>query len=147
MSAVADILHITRQFKAPRDRVFAAFTSAEMLALWMGPGPCAVSKATVDLRVGGAYRFIIDNPEGQMCVGGTYREIKAPEKLVFTWAWEDDDDWEGVESVVSIEFLAHGVETEMRFTQTGFPSPESSGRHEHGWGGSFDKLDGVLATA
>ncbi len=142
-----DTLLITRQFKAPRDRVFAAFSSAEAMRLWLGPGPCTVTSAALDFSVGGSYRFVICTPDGEFGVGGTYREIQPPEKLVFTWSWEDDPDWANLESVISIELHARDQETEIRFTQTGFPNIESGGRHEHGWSASFDKLDTVLAAA
>ena len=141
-----DTLVVTRRFKAPRERVFAAFSTLEAMSSWFGPPGVTVLGDSLDFRVGGKYRIRAKGPEGEVIVGGGYREITPPAKLVFTWKWEDDEDWVDVKSEVTIEFHAQGDETEVRLTQVGFPSPESRGRHAHGWGGCFDKLDAFLAS-
>jgi uncharacterized protein YndB with AHSA1/START domain len=139
-------LRMTRRFRVSRDFVFAAFTSHADMARWFGPAGCKVTGGGLDFREGGRYRIQVERPEGGAIVGGTYREISAPEKLVFTWQWEGDEDWANTESLVTIEFTVDGEETELRLTQVGFPFPESRGRHEHGWSGSFDKLEAMLAS-
>ena len=60
---------------------------------------------------------------------------------MFTWKWEDDEDWVNVESVITVEFQSHGSETELHLTQVGFPVPASRDRHGIGWGVCFNKLD------
>ena len=140
-------LHVTRRFKAPRERVFAAFTSLEALAEWFGPPGRNCLGDSVDFRVGGSYRLRIRTPDGEeMMVGGTYREITPPSKLAFTWKWEDDEDWAKVESEITIEFRACENETEISLTQIGFPAVENRDRHSHGWKGCFDKLEAALAA-
>ncbi|MFZ4764858.1 MAG: SRPBCC family protein, partial [Roseimicrobium sp.] len=116
-----------------------------MLA-WFGPVGCDLIGDSVDFRVGGAYRLRLQTPEGEFIAAGDYREITPPEKLVFSWKWEDDEEWADVESLVTLHFHADGEETELTLTQAGFPVPESLGRHEHGWNGTFEKLDAVLAA-
>lgn len=133
-------LEIVRSFNAPRQTVFDAFTSFEMMKSWFGPGTCEVQGGSVDFTEGGAYRFDLKTQMGEMTVSGRYTSITPPEKIAFTWKWEDDEDWEQLESLVVIEFRDHGASTEVRLVQTGFPSEESRGNHEHGWCGSFDKL-------
>ena len=96
--------------------------------------------------ISGLYRLRLDTPHGEAIVAGTYREITPPSKLVFSWQWQDDEDWVNLESEITCEFHAHGNETELTFTQVGFPSAESRGKHEHGWGGCLDKLDAYLAS-
>ncbi|MDB6074283.1 MAG: activator of Hsp90 ATPase 1 family protein [Verrucomicrobiaceae bacterium] len=142
----SDTLSIIRQFKAKRDRVFAAFTTFETMAEWFGPPGCNVKGGSVDFRIGGAYQMRITMPDGEAVVGGQYREIAPPDRLVFTWKWEDDEDWTNLESVVTLEFLDKGDETELRLTQTGFPSSESCGRHQFGWSGCFEKLEVLFAA-
>jgi uncharacterized protein YndB with AHSA1/START domain len=145
-TAIAEsTLNVTRHIKAPRERVFTAFTSAEAVGQWFGPGPVQVKEITVDFRVGGRYRITAGAPGNDpVTVSGVYREITPPSKIVYTWKWEDDEDWVNCESVVCFEFKAIGDETEVRVTQTGFPSEESCAKHEHGWGGCLDKLDAML---
>ncbi|WP_395743270.1 SRPBCC domain-containing protein [Prosthecobacter sp.] len=143
----AQSLTLTRRFKAPRERVFAAFSSAEAMQQWFGCGPPHVIECSADFRVGGAYRISSYNPETSRAVVavGVYLAIVPPSKITFTWKWEDDEDWAGCESLVTFEFKALGDETELHLTQTGFPSDESCQKHTYGWTGCLDKLDAVLA--
>ena len=144
-TAADDTIQITRHLKAPRDRVFSYFASADGLRQWMGPGDVKVLECLADFRVGGAYSVQMTSPQfGEMTASGEYREIVEPEKIVYTWKWEDAADGAKVESVVSIELIAVGEETELRLTHTGFPSPESRGNHEHGWGACLGKLEALL---
>ena len=133
-------LEIVRSFNAPRQLVFDAFASYESMAAWFGPEKCRVVGGTVDFSVGGEYRIAMQTPGGLMTVAGRYTEISAPERIAFTWRWLDDEDWADVRSLVVIELRDRDGHTEMRFTQTGFPSDESRNNHDHGWRGSFDKL-------
>jgi uncharacterized protein YndB with AHSA1/START domain len=145
--AIEDTVEITRQFKAPRDRVFAAFASPELMSQWFGGPETKVLDCQMDFRAGGSYRIAVNSPQmGDMAVSGMYREIVPPSKIVLTWKWEDDEDWEKVDSVITFEFAAMGAETELHMTHTGFPVPESRDNHGKGWGMCFDRLDALLAS-
>ena len=138
---------IPRRLKASRELVFAYFSNADAMRQWFGPGDVEVGECSVDFRVGGGYSVQMKSPQfGEMTVSGVYREIVAPERIVYTWKWEDDEDWEDVESVVSFEFIAMGDETELRLSHAEFPAPESRGNHEHGWTACVTKLDALLAA-
>ncbi|MBN8420987.1 MAG: SRPBCC domain-containing protein [Verrucomicrobia bacterium] len=141
----SDTLNVTRLFKAPRERVFAAFTTPEYMNQWFGCGG-KVTTCTTDLREGGSYRLETHNPEsGEVfIVKGVYQEVAPPARVVFTWTYEGDEEWAGCESVVSVDFIASGDQTELRLTHTGFPSAESRGNHNQGWGTCLDKLDALL---
>jgi uncharacterized protein YndB with AHSA1/START domain len=81
---------IVRQFDAPRDLVFRAWTDPEHLDRWFAGSAPNELPTTVDLRVGGAWRFhMIENAEKSYVTGGIYREIVAPERLVFTFGAVD----------------------------------------------------------
>jgi uncharacterized protein YndB with AHSA1/START domain len=79
---------MTREFDAPRHLVFDAMTQPEHLRRWFGCEGCAGSGMPVceiDLRVGGAYRFVMGSPDGvNSTLQGVYREVVRPERVVFT---------------------------------------------------------------
>ncbi|MDA0814014.1 MAG: SRPBCC domain-containing protein [Verrucomicrobia bacterium] len=144
MTQALQTLEITRQFKAPRERVFDAFSSFDAMKEWFGPGTCNCTGGAVEFAVGGHYHLKMEKPGGEMTVLGTYVEIQPPSRIVFTWKWDDDEDWNNVESTVELDFIASGTGTELRLLQTGFPNEESRGRHTQGWTGGFDKLERVV---
>jgi uncharacterized protein YndB with AHSA1/START domain len=94
-------VRVTRRFDAPRALVFRALTTPEVLKRWMlGPEGCALAVCTIDLRVGGAFRYVWRKPSGrEMGMGGVYRAIEPPARLVYTEVF--DDDWTGGETVVT----------------------------------------------
>jgi len=138
-------LNIRRTFDAPRDRVFAAWTTPEMLKRWFNLESSTCVEAASDAKVGGKYRIAMRADDGEMNVlCGTYTELRAPERLAFTWQWEEDDATLGHESFVSIDFSARGNQTEMSFTHVGFLNEESRMRHEGGWTSAIDKIPNAL---
>ena len=81
-------------------------------------------------------------------VRGTYREVTRPERLVFTWAWEDDKGKPGHESIVTVTLRELGPRrAEMTLHHEIFETKDSRDQHGQGWGGSFDKLVERLAAA
>ena len=72
--------------------------------------------------------------------GGVFREVVPPERLVFTFAWEEEGE-RGIENVVTITFTEQGRKTLMNFRQTPFQSAEERDGHQGGWGSAFDRLD------
>jgi uncharacterized protein YndB with AHSA1/START domain len=84
---------ITRSFDAPRRLVFEALTRPELLKRWLGVfGGWSMTVCEVDLRVGGAYRYVWSGPDGaSMGMRGTFREITPPERIVNTEKF--DEPW------------------------------------------------------
>jgi uncharacterized protein YndB with AHSA1/START domain len=139
------VLRLSRSFAAPRERVFRAFTAPTQLAKWWGPKGFTVPACTMDVRAGGAWHTVMRSPEGKdHIISGVYREIVPPERLVFTWAWEQDGA-RGHETVVTIELLETPGGTRLELTHEGFATEDSRDRHSHGWSGCFDCLDQALA--
>jgi uncharacterized protein YndB with AHSA1/START domain len=135
-------LEIKRVIKAPRDRVYAAWTDPDQLKNWFGPENVKTRDLAADVRVGGKYRWEVTNSDGeQMAVRGEYRELQPDKKIVFTWQWEDDEDWEGHESVVTVELSDCDGGTEIRLAHEQLPSKESRDRHTEGWKSVFDRLE------
>jgi len=80
-----------RSFDAPRKRVFDAWTKPELMAKWWGPKGFTVSHSKMDLKPGGIYHYGLKSSDGQVIWGKlTYREIMAPEKLVFVTSFSDE---------------------------------------------------------
>lgn len=75
---------LTRTFEAPRAAVFDAWTNAEHVKHWWDPSGVPLSSCEIDLRPGGSFRWVNTAHGGEHVFAGTYREIKPPERLVFT---------------------------------------------------------------
>jgi uncharacterized protein YndB with AHSA1/START domain len=102
---------MSRVFDAPRSLVFDAWTKPELLERWLGVrGGWSMVVCEVDLRVGGAYRFVWRGPDGaEMGMGGVYREIVSPERLVATESF--DDPWYPGEALDTTVLLEDGGKT------------------------------------
>src|SRR5882762_4647843 len=100
-------IHVARDFHAPRQLVFDAFTKPELVRRWLlGPPGWSMPVCEIDLKVGGAYRWVWrrDSDGMEMGMGGVYREIVRPERLVFTEKF--DEAWypgEAVGTLVLVE--------------------------------------------
>lgn len=142
-------LHMQRTFDAPRDLVWKAWTSPETMVLWLGPVEWPAVHVTQDLRVGGAWRACLRSPDtGQdLWQGGVYREIVPPERLVFTFKWDDaHEDGPPVDTLVSVVFReTDDGRTRMDFTHEGLKSEQSLTGHKHGWTSTLDRLEAFLA--
>ena len=140
-------LVMTHVFDAPRALVWAAWTERRHLERWQGaPEGFMVTTAEADIRPGGAFRICMRSPEGvDHWLQGIYREVVAPERLVFTHAWLDADGKPEKETLVTITFAERGQKTELTLRQTGFTSEESRAGHESGWASTFERLAAYLA--
>ena len=145
-SAVAEledrILVIERVFDAPRDLVWRAFTDLKMARQWMGPRDHPSSSMEGDLRVGGKWRGVLRAADGSgdLGQGGEYREIEEPEKLVFTFKWDDRPNDPGRETVVTVLLEEKGDKTRMIFRQELFNTKANRDGHGYGWNSTFDRL-------
>lgn len=100
----ARTIRMTRRFHAPRELVFDAMTKPELVRRWWGGYRSReVSVCEIDLRPGGAWRFVLRDPSGrEYGFGGVFREIVRPERLTQTWRF-DGDPTESVETIVFTE--------------------------------------------
>jgi uncharacterized protein YndB with AHSA1/START domain len=141
-------LALTRRFDAPLERVFDAWLNADQIAKWIGPRGIRAETKELEPRVGGRYRIHMRGVDGNSgpIVGGVYREIVRPERIVFTWTWETGHPQgiAGQETLVTLTFRAVGGKTEMTIRHELFPSKESRDSHNQGWNASFDKLAEAL---
>jgi uncharacterized protein YndB with AHSA1/START domain len=141
---------MTRVFDAPRNLVFDAHTKPELLKRWLhGPDGWLLTVCEIDLKVGGKYRYVWHHADGrEMGMGGVYREIVSPERLVSTELF--DEDWTGGEVLGTLTLMEHSGRTTLTQTLL-YPSKEirdnvlKSGM-ERGVAASYDRLDGMLAS-
>jgi uncharacterized protein YndB with AHSA1/START domain len=135
-------LEIKRFINAPRARVYAAWTDPTQLKEWWGPESVRTRNLVADARVGGKYRWDLTNPEGEeMTVFGEYRELVPGKRIVFTWKWDDDKNWEEHNSVVTVELSDRDGGTEVRLVHEKLPNEESRDRHNEGWNSVLDRLE------
>jgi len=141
---------IRRSFRASRRLVFDAWTRPELLRRWLGVfGGWSMSECTIDLRVGGEYRYVWSGPDGQtMGMGGSFREIVPEERIVTTERF--DEAWYQGDAIGTAVFEERDGETvvtttivyDSRETRDGvLRSPMETGL-EAGYG----TLDGVLES-
>lgn len=140
-------LQLTRTFTATREEVFRAWTDPEALKQWWLPGEgFSLPSAEIDLRVGGRYRLTMRNSQGELFyLGGTYREVRPPERLVYTWRWEHTEMDVG-DTLVTVDFRARGNSTEVAITHELFPSGALRDRHDVGWSACLERLARVVAA-
>lgn len=140
-------IHINRSFKAPRERVFAAWTNPAHLVAWTGPEGFTAKHDIFDCSTGGQYRTCLIAPDGaEHWLRGQYVEVDAPERLVFTHAWEDAMGAVGPATTVTIAFIEKNEGTLMQFHQAAFASQADRDGHVTGWTSTFDQLDRFLAA-
>jgi uncharacterized protein YndB with AHSA1/START domain len=139
-------LVITRMFDAPRDLVWKAWTDPARCMAWWGPRPYPATAMEMDVRVGGKWRICLTGVEDgrELWQHGVFREVDEPERLVFTFVWEDEGE-RGVENLVTVEFEDRGDKTFMTFRHSPFLSAGERDGHNEGWSSTFDRLDVYLA--
>jgi uncharacterized protein YndB with AHSA1/START domain len=142
-------IKMTRLFDAPRQLVFDAMTKPEHVRQWwgqLGEG-YSVPVCEVDLRVGGAWRFVNRHPKGEVAFYGEYREITPPSRVVFTEIFEQFPD---TVSVVTAVLTEEGNKTRLTATVR-YPSLEvrdmviASGM-SRGAGISYDRLEDLVVS-
>jgi uncharacterized protein YndB with AHSA1/START domain len=135
-------LEIKRLVKASRDRVYAAWTDPAQLKQWFGPENVQTHGFIAEVQVGGKFRWDVTNSDGEkMTCRGEYRELQLGRKIVFTWNWDDDEDWENHLSIVTVELTDREGGTELRLIHEQLPNEESCDGHNRGWNSALDKLE------
>jgi uncharacterized protein YndB with AHSA1/START domain len=111
-----DQILITRDFDAPRHLVYEAWTTPELVKRWWHGNHGEMSEATIDLRVGGTWRYAMTTPEGmEVAFNGEYREIVPDERIVSTEIYEGVPPGEGEEGTLNTMTL---TESDGRTTMT-----------------------------
>jgi uncharacterized protein YndB with AHSA1/START domain len=141
---------ITRVFDAPRRLVFDAFSKPELVRQWLlGPPDWSMPVCEIDFRVGGRYRYVWRHVSGnEMGMGGVYREIVAPERIVATEKF--DQTWYPGEAVGTVALSEQGGKTTLTQTIV-YESREArdvviKSPMESGLAASYDRLENLAAS-
>ena len=144
-------LVMTRAFDAPRKLVYDAHTKPDLLRQWLGGLPgWTMPVCDMDVRVGGKYRWVWrqEADGSEMGMGGVYREVKAPERLVTTEKF--DEAWYPGESLNTLVLTEKGGRTTltqtMRYESSAAREAVIKSGMEKGVTVSYDRLDDVLAA-
>ena len=144
-------VQVMRDFQAPRAVVFEAFTKPELVRRWLlGPDGWSMPVCEIDLRAGGAYRYIWENERdgSRMGLSGVFREVVGPEKVVATERF--DNAWYPGEAVVTTMFAETGEATRVTVTVL-YESKEardtaSRSGMELGMAAGYNRLEGLLQS-
>ena len=141
---------LTRRFDAPRSLVFEALTKPDLIRRWLvGPDGWTMVVCEIDLRVGGAYRYVWEHiaDGARMGMGGVYREIVPPRRIVTTERF--DESWYPGEGIGTIELLEYEGKTTLTMTLL-YESREArdvvlKSPMEQGVAAGYDRLAELLA--
>jgi len=154
------ILVIEREFGAPRERVWMAWTTPDLVMRWWGPKGYTAPVARISLRVGGSFLICMRSPDGKDIWGtGFYREIVPYERIVSTDSFADEKgnvvspivygmspDFPR-ELLLTVTFEEKDGKTKLTLKHAGMPAGKTMDEARQGWTESFDKLASVLAES
>ncbi len=153
------ILIIEREFDAPRERVWMAWTVPDLVMRWWGPKGFTAPVCRISLRVGGSYLYCMRSPEGKdYWSTGVYREIIPLERIVATDSFADEKgnivpattygmspDFP-LEMRLTVTFEESNGKTKLTLRHAGMPSGEDMRKAREGWSQSLDKLADLLSV-
>jgi uncharacterized protein YndB with AHSA1/START domain len=142
-------LLIERVFDAPRELVFQAWADERQAAQWWGPKGIDLVYVEMDVRPGGKWRKCMRSADGkhEYWRSGVYREVVAPERLVFTYFSDDPNSKPGHETLVTVTFEEHEAgRTKLTLHQAVFESAAARDSHRGGWTTTVERLAEYLAA-
>ena len=136
-------------FAAPPTKVFRAWTEPEAVMKWFGYEPNSLHSASIDLRLGGTWQFLISkNTEKTVGFEGEYLDIKTGERIVFSWshvvAHTNGQREESPASKVEITFTAKGAGTDVRLVHSAIATEDARKGVGGGWQVAFGSLQTLL---
>lgn len=136
----------SRFIRAPREKVFDAFVDEAALRQWKCPRGMHVPESRCDARQGGQWQVTMQARDGtRFIVGGTYRELKRPQRLVYTWQWQGKNSpMPDFETLVEVDFIERDGGTDLRLRHSGFPAAAARDAHGQGWVSTLNRLNDLL---
>jgi uncharacterized protein YndB with AHSA1/START domain len=140
------VLGLERVLNAQSEQIFRALTEPRELAKWWGPHGFTTPEIELDLTVGGGYRFTMQPPDGEpFHLSGQFREIDPPNRLAYTFHWEEPDP-DDRETVVKLTLHTVGDATKVVLWQGEFATEARLALHRSGWTDSFEKLRHLIES-
>jgi uncharacterized protein YndB with AHSA1/START domain len=133
-------LRLEQDLPVRPERVFAAFVEADQFRQWWGPAGFTVPRLQLDVAEGAAYRITMQPPDGDAFhLGGTFRVVQAPTRLVFTFEWEEPDP-DDRETLVTLTFAPANRGTRLVLNQETFKTKARWKLHRDGWTETLERL-------
>ncbi len=137
-------VEVSTTIRAPRERVFDAWLSADRLGHFLCAGDTHVASVEVDPRVGGSFHVVMANDRGRYEHRGRYLEIERPARLRFTWISAATDE---AETTVTVTFESTEDGTRLTLVHVDLPDDAAAARHQSGWQSILRKCDECLASS
>jgi len=139
---------ITREFEAPPERVFRAYTEPHLVAQWLGPRRYTMEIDVYDARTGGSYRYVHRADDAEYAFRGVFHEVRPTERIVQTFTYEGYPDGVSLETAVfeDLESRTRVTTTSVMDSIEGRDAVIASGM-EGGLRESYERLDELLARA
>ena len=136
-------LILRREFGHQVQYVFNAFASAEAISQWFAPHDSIETKVTrYEFVEGGAYRMEFTLPDGiSTSLAGNFHSIREPDQLVFSFCWEKPDPHADIDTLVTVDLLAKGGNTEIIISHIKLSDEPMKKRHKEGWLGTLSRLE------
>jgi glutathione S-transferase len=134
------VLEMTRYIDAAPETVFDAWLNKSW-GEWAGPPGIKGEVLQLEPKVGGKYKVVMHRPDGgTLTIGGTYKEIVRPTRLVMSWKWAHEE----TDTLITLIFRPKGKGTEIHLRHEGFAAVDRRDSHNAGWVGTLDKLEQFL---
>jgi uncharacterized protein YndB with AHSA1/START domain len=136
----ATTLRLERLIAAPPEALFALWTEPAQLMRWWAPDGYAATVDALDTQPGGRWRTTLHRSGSPaLALSGVYRIVEPPNRLAFSWAWEDERGARGRETEVMVTFEATPGGTRLVLLQARFENRQARDGHTAGWSACFDR--------
>jgi len=138
---------VRKNIKAPVEKVFKAFTEPSQIVKWFGCDKISDVQVSQDFKVGGKYHITGKSCDigAEMSVHGVYTEIVPNQKVAYTW-YNNSEEFPAADTLVSVQFVDKGDNTEIVLSHSKFASEKSKEGHTFGWTQSLEKFASLFAA-
>ena len=134
-------LRLERFIPSSPNELFTLWIEPEHVARWWAPDGYKAAVHDLDVRPGGRWRIVLRGSGGrELAMGGFYHIVEPPQRLAFSWTWEEEPGTRGSETEVTVSFEPVQGGTRLVLVHQNFHSKDARDRHLSGWSASFDRL-------